>query len=202
MRAFRATPDGYEAVLEPFERVVLARVVDDVLDLLETTVADGPAPVDDELGTWSVPESATRPQDPALARLLPDASMDDPALAAEFRRLTQGDLRVTKFAGLRLLAGRLAVAPSAAGAERLLVAREEGGRVAAALTDVRLVLADRLGLRTDADAEALHAELDAPRRRTRDDARHALAELYDALSWLQETLLEVLAADLPEVPTA
>ncbi|MBU4337024.1 MAG: DUF2017 domain-containing protein [Actinobacteria bacterium] len=203
MRAFRATPDGYEAALEPFEREVLTRVVGDVLELLESTAPERPAVADDELPSWSVAATATRPLDTALARLLPDASTDDAELAAEFRRLTQDDLRATKSAGLRLLAGLLAAAPSDAGAARLLVARDQGGRVAAAFTDVRLVLADRLDLRTDEDAEALHSELAAPRaRRGRADSRHALAELYEALTWWQESLLEVLAADLPEGPTA
>lgn len=234
MRAFRAAPDGLEAVLEPVERDVLGGVVRDVLELL---LADGnragaagdptgrldpsarSAQLDDQpedelddeavedldedpgLAPFAVPAAALPPADPALARLLPDASRQDAQVAAEFRRLTQDDLRATKVAGLDLLVRTLTVPPPGDRSDRVLVRVEDAGRFAAAITDVRLVLAERLGLRTDADAEALHAELAAPRRRRdRDSHRRALGEVYDALTWWQETLMDVLLAGLPEPP--
>lgn len=237
MRAFRAAPDGLEAVLEPVERDVLGGVVRDVLELLladgnRAGAADDPtAPADTDelparpdelddrpddhlddqpdedpdedsgLAPFAVPAAALPPADPALARLLPDASRQDAQVAAEFRRLTQDDLRATKVAGLDLLVRTLTVPPPGDRSDRVLVRVEDAGRFAAAITDVRLVLAERLGLRTDADAEALHAELAAPRRRRdRDSHRRALGEVYDALTWWQETLMDVLLAGLPEPP--
>lgn len=234
MRAFRAAPDGLEAVLEPVERDVLGGVVRDVLELLladgnRAGAADDPtgrldpsarsAQLDDQpedelddepvedldedpgLAPFAVPAAALPPADPALARLLPDASRQDAQVAAEFRRLTQDDLRATKVAGLDLLVRTLTVPPPGDRSDRVLVRVEDAGRFAAAITDVRLVLAERLGLRTDADAEALHAELAAPRRRRdRDSHRRALGEVYDALTWWQETLMDVLLAGLPELP--
>ena len=72
-----------------------------------------------------------------------------------------------------------------------------------ALTDVRLILGERLGLRTDEDAERLHAELAAALEREAaasdggpsDSAEGAddpvlLQQMayYDFLTWLQESL--------------
>ena len=55
-----------------------------------------------------------------------------------------------------------------------------------ALTDVRLVLAERLGLRTDEDAEALSRQVE------REDAPNSpedlLAAYYDFLTWMSESL--------------
>jgi Domain of unknown function (DUF2017). len=67
--------------------------------------------------------------------------------------------------------------------------RLDDGTLAAwltALTDVRLVLGERLGLRSDADAEELQAALDDA---DDSDPRAWLAAVYDFLTWLQETLV-------------
>ncbi len=63
----------------------------------------------------------------------------------------------------------------------------------AALTDVRLVLADRLGIETDEDAEALHDLEGDPA-----DPGVWLAMVYDFTTWVQESLTEVLLDALPE----
>ncbi len=58
-----------------------------------------------------------------------------------------------------------------------------------ALTDVRLVLGERLALRTDEDASALAdrlGSLDA------DDPQVFLVAIYDFLTWLQESLVHAL----------
>ena len=59
----------------------------------------------------------------------------------------------------------------------------------AALTDVRLVLGERMGLRADDDVDVLEAaaeELDPD-----DPLGYALA-VYGLLSWLQETLASAM----------
>ena len=59
-----------------------------------------------------------------------------------------------------------------------------------ALTDVRLVLGERLGLRTDEDADGARGrgsgELDE------DDPQVFMVAIYDFLTWLQESLVHAL----------
>ena len=80
---------------------------------------------------------------------------------------------------------------------------DEALATAAALTDVRLVLASRLGLVTDDDADRLHHEIDLASHALESDDEHALpvdhervwlGMLYQALTWLQESLVEFMAA--------
>ncbi len=162
MRGFVPIGRHYVADLDEVERVILARVVADTADLLGTHLADGAhqdAAPDaltgpDALGgpdalTW--PDAhAEEPADPALARLLPSASQDR-EVAHEFRRLTESDLRRRKVANLRLVWTGLR-----GPAGPLVVPHEAAPAWAAALTDVRLVLASRLGIETDDDAERLY----------------------------------------------
>jgi len=183
---------AFAAQMSTTERSVLVQVVTDVREMLTLDQPDTPAGVP----AWLAPGDVAAPDDPAVARLLPDASRDDPALAAEFRRLTQDDLRATKAAGLRTLAQRLVTTPPGFDPGDLVVPADEAPRAAAALTDVRLVLAERLGLRTDDDADALHAELSSPT--PTDLARRGLGDLYEALTWLQETLVVAMTRALPD----
>jgi hypothetical protein len=78
---------------------------------------------------------------------------------------------------------------------------DDGLSTAAALTDVRLVLADRLGLRTDEDADLLRGELELaqgllmdglPEGLGVDQERLWLATVYQALTWLQDSLVACL----------
>ncbi|MFP3467744.1 DUF2017 family protein, partial [Leifsonia sp. SIMBA_070] len=90
--------------------------------------------------------TASVPADSALHRLLPNGVQGDDAEALEFRRLTERSLRESKTGALRAAALLLESKP-------LLLNAEQAQYFARALNDVRLVLADRLGLETDEDAE-------------------------------------------------
>jgi len=190
MKGFARKRGRYVAHLDRTERTILSRVVADTALLLGTRLdIELPAAEPDSLASldWSADEIA-EPTDPALARLLPAASEDD-GIAGEFRRLTESDLRAAKVDRLRMVWGAL-LAPG----ERLEVAPEMAMDWAAALTDVRLVIAERLDIQTDDDAEAVY---EAATRRRRpgdevDEVRSALASLYMALTWLQESLLTVM----------
>lgn len=132
-----------------------------------------------------IPEA---PTDPAVARLLPDGHHDDPLAAAEFRRLTSNSVRDRKLANLH--AARAALE---SGDEGLV---ELDGPAASALliglNDVRLVLGERLGLRTDKDADELEDHLGDL---SSDDPRLGLTLAYEFLTWLQETLATSLLPD-------
>jgi hypothetical protein len=190
VKGFARKRGMYVAHLDRTERTILSRVVADTALLLGTRLdVELPAGAESPLASldWST-DGVAEPTDPALARLLPSASEDD-GVAAEFRRLTDNDLRAAKVDRLRMVWGAL-LAPG----ERLEVAPERAMDWAAALTDVRLVIAERLDIQTDDDAEAVY-EAASRRRRPGEDVdemRAALSSLYMALTWLQESLLSVM----------
>jgi hypothetical protein len=109
-------------------------------------------------------------------------------VSAEFRRLTEDDLRARKLARLALLWSALS---DPEGGDVLSVPVDRGPELAATLTDVRLVVAERLGVATDDDAERLYAEAELPGA---DAGRHYLVSVYAALTWLQESLVTLMLA--------
>ncbi len=128
-------------------------------------------------------------RDPALDRLLPDAHRDDPLLAAEFRRLVGPGLRETKAA---TLAAAIEAMETAEG-ERLELDDEQARVFAIALTDVRLVVGERLGLRDDDDAQRLEFQAALGQM---DEERAWLLAVYDFLTWLQESLTTAMLRGL------
>lgn len=202
MHAFRRSRQGFTSRLTAQERTIIGNVVADVATLLGYPVGD-PVPGADGMPVvdWTGPQTepdpssgaehpegrSTEPQDPALARLLPPASEDE-EIADELRRLNEATLRSAKAARLH----RVWEALSAPG-EKVFVPAASAMDWAGALTDVRLVLAVRLGLEDEEDAAALYQVA----RSSTDQLASAMASLYLALSWLQETLLEAMLRDLP-----
>ena len=200
MYAFQAVPGGYAAELEPAERTIISRVVADTSELLGVPIGDPAAtdqpPADDDAAlaalAWQ-PADSSPPRDPALARLLPPASEDE-ELAAELRTLTEGSLRATKAEQLAVVHRGL-TAPS-----RFVIVREGTERSwLAALTDVRLVLATRLGIESDEDAERIYARAGGEEPQSEEDElESALTSLYAALTWWQESLLEAMSQPAAE----
>lgn len=216
MRAwvFEQSSAGWVATMGTEERAALLDVVDDVVELLsggaesaDAAGAGDAGPVDagadhavdaGALPTLRIGDGpVAAPSDPALRRLLPDGSRSEPDVAAEYRRLTEGDLRATKVGNL----ARLRVA-LAAEDEAVVVAPADGPAVAAALTDLRLVVSARLGIRTEADAEAMYrlALEGTPLDMADDDAvaRRFLAIVAALLGALLESLVELMLDGLPE----
>ncbi|MFV0427395.1 MAG: DUF2017 domain-containing protein [Beutenbergiaceae bacterium] len=179
MKAFRLKRGSYVAEIDRTERTVLLRVVADTAWLLGTRLDVQPEP-DDRLArlSWSA-DTVAEPTDPALARLLPNAS-DDEEIAGEFRRLTESDLRTIKVERLRMMWTALQLP-----GERLEVAAHHAMDWAAALNDVRLVLAERLEIVTEEDAEGIYQAAQSGG----DDVDAALASLYLFLTWLHESLM-------------
>ncbi len=197
MRAFRRRRGVYVADLEGDEATILARVVSDTSLLLGVPLRPGEeaAEAGDPLAqlSWST-EGVDSPTDPALARLLPDASRTDDELSQEFRRLTESELRATKVARLRMVWDALR---SSTGQVR--VPADQALDFAAALTDVRLVIAERLGIRTEADAEEITDRVARGATDADEDEVHlALGMVYSALSWLQESLMQVMLPTMEE----
>ncbi len=190
-RGFRRTRRGIRGRLDEHERSLLAHLLVEVHELLD----DGGGPGDDDplAQLVGIGTAVDAPSDPALARLLPDAHRDDAEAAADFRRYTEAGLRERKRAGLERARRTL-------GREGPLLLDEDEARAwVVALTDVRLVLASRMGLEVDEDHERLEA-LAAAEAAEEDEQPGGVAFLlavYDFLTWLQETLVEALMEPLP-----
>jgi uncharacterized protein DUF2017 len=191
-KGFRKTRRGVSAKLDDGERTLLAHLFVEVWELLGSESEGGPGDVgggaadaDPLEAMVGIGTATDAPEDPALARLLPSAHRDDGDVAAEFRRYTEQGLRERKRAGLETARRTL-------GRDGALdLDRDEARAWIVALTDVRLVLGERLELRTDEDAEELAAALS---EFDEDDPRGYLMAIYDFLTWLQESLVHALAA--------
>jgi hypothetical protein len=173
------------------DRGVVAGLLEAVADLLEPGPAEAGAPgtaARDEqslLAQLEADLAVAPPTDPAVARLLPDGSRDDPELAQSYRRLTEQDLRERKRDSLGLAAAAMRRrAP-------VVLDDSEAQALLKGLTDVRLVLAERLGIATDEDAEFLHAALAAGAAQGQQEWAKA-AGLYEVVTYLQEELVHTL----------
>jgi hypothetical protein len=192
-RAFKRKGAGYVARLDDLEREVVVGLLEQTHELLAPAVREPTGdPFEDLVSRLGLPrmqdladDSAPVPRDPALDRLLPSAHREDPALAAEFRRLTEYGLRERKAANLATAISALQDPDG----DKVRLDREQAQAMVVALTDARLLLGERLGLRTDDDADALQDRLEAA---SQDDPQLYLAGYYDFLTWLQESLIQAL----------
>ncbi len=113
--------------------------------------------------------------DPALERLFPVAYRDDPDAAAEFRQYTRSGLVDSKTAKAGAVAAAL-LGGSGDDGGTIELTDDEAERWLPVLTDLRLIVAERLGIRADDD-------------RVPDDA---LGEVYDWLGQLQAYLVDAI----------
>jgi hypothetical protein len=128
------------------------------------------------------------PRDPALLRLLPDAYRDDDEATAEFRRLTEADLRATKHGRLgRLVADLQAPDAQHRGGARLDLELDEAAAWLEALNDIRLTLGTQIGVTEDMDEERATLPVDSP--------RYAEIATYDWFSWLQDAMVRAVAGE-------
>ncbi|WP_285117370.1 DUF2017 domain-containing protein [Leifsonia sp. fls2-241-R2A-40a] len=114
--------------------------------------------------------------DPALGRLLPDAYPDDPEASAEFRRFTAAGLADRKELNARALIDSLSQ-PST-GSVKVVLDQAQATAWLRTITDLRLVLAARLGIREDGDEGDVHDDESAMQR-----------AVYDWLAGVQELLV-------------
>ena len=178
MAGFRATSDGVTARFAKPEAAIIRDLVGQVVELV---VADIPTPEADELAAMvGISDSAEMPDDPVLARLLPDGYRDDPDAANEFRRFTETGLRSAKVESAQML---LQTLPSGGG--RVKLSQEQAEAWLRSLNDVRLALGVRLGVTDDFDGLSEDVRPDDP--------RHAYVQVYQWLALLQESLVSALS---------
>ena len=118
--------------------------------------------------------------EPTLYRLFPPAHADDDEVNADYARLV----------GEGLLEGKLlALSDLERTAHATTLSEEELGGWLGALESLRLVLGTQLDLTEESYGTVDADDPDAPR-----------LALYHWLSWLQEEVVEALAASLPDPP--
>jgi hypothetical protein len=211
-RGFKRSHGQYVARLDAVERGLVVGLMEQVLELVEPDDPDQGAGDDsstegggDEFdqivaglggigmgvslsAADQVPElsgGAPEPRDPALDRIFPTANRQDEQVAAEFRRLTEDGLRARKAGNLRTAIAALASLED----HKVSLEQPQALALLIALTDVRLVLGERLGLKHDEDFDLLEEQVSG--LEDDDPAVYALA-VYDFLTWLQETLAHAL----------
>jgi hypothetical protein len=178
MSGFRASSGGVTARFARPEAAIIRDLVGQVVELV---VADMPAPDTDELAAMvGLSDSAEVPDDPVLARLLPDGYRDDPEAAQDFRRFTESGLRSAKVESAQTLLQTLP-----AGGGRVRLSPEQAEAWLRSLNDVRLALGVRLGVTDDFDG--LSEDVEA------DDPRFAYVQVYQWLAFLQESLVAALS---------
>ena len=157
------------------ERAVIGDLIDQMLMMLAEPEAEDP--VDPLAELVGIDPTAERPDDPALARLFPDA-YEDPEAADEFRRFTQRDLRTTKLGHLETALDTLD-RPNPT-----QLSEEECMAWLGALNDLRLTLGTRLDIGEQDPQEYLQLPEDDPRRGS--------YLVYDWLTYHQDRLIRAL----------
>jgi hypothetical protein len=178
-KAFKYGLKGITGFLEPAERELLRSLIDDVISMLQPEERTNQDPLAALIG---LDMDAREPTDRAVKRLLPNVMKDDDGASLEFRQLTERSLRETKIGALRAAALDLdkdEIVLTAAGARHWSMA----------LNDVRLVLAERLDIRDEEDAEHVHLMQDWSQA---EDVESYLALVYNFTTWLQESLVQAM----------
>jgi len=189
----RARSGAITLTLEPVEAAVLANLIEQIITLLKDgddrehspmESADDPlaAALDTGFGFGLDDRPVRPPEDEVLARLLPEGYRDDPEAAAEFRRFTERDLRSRK------IAAASAVLATLGSGGKITLDADRAQAWLLLLNDLRLAIGTRLSITED--YESVAASL-AP-----DDPQLPMYELYEWLTWLQDSLVRALAGDL------
>jgi hypothetical protein len=188
----RRGKDRIRVQLPPYAAGLLANLAAQLIELLSDGEPSGDTvdPLEELVGLDGPREV---PEDPALRRLLPDGVRDDEEAAAEFRRFTERSLRQAKV--VDATAVLVAVKEAAQGLSEGSGEGSEDGEDLEfelgpdevrswmrCLTDMRLTLAERLGVEADDDErwEGLPA----------DDPQVAVHDIYQWLGYLLESLLD------------
>jgi len=190
MEPFRSVRGGGVRVwLAAAEAGLLRNLVGQIMALVdEGTLDDGrdstADPRDDTLAALEAmlhePGSPVPPEDPVLARLLPDGYRDDPEAAGEFRKYTEPSLRSAKHQAAQAMLDSL---PASGG--RIQLTQDQALSWLKALNDVRLALGVRLGVTEEFEEQW--------GRLKPDDPQWSAFEVYAWLGAVQESLVQALA---------
>jgi hypothetical protein len=194
----RVRKGGARASFPPLEANLLRNLSRQLIELLRDDGRREQGPDDSLESLFDFDEPVEAPQDPVLARLLPDA-YDDEERSAEFRKFTEHGLRDAKVVQATTVIDSLerggldedeiTVSPDLPDARLDDAADVEVDLDADAvqawlrcLTDLRLALAERLEI-TEEDMSGFE-QLDE------DDPKAGMYAVYSWLGYLQETLVD------------
>jgi hypothetical protein len=180
---FKSEMDGHEAA-------VLRSLVESVTGLLDERASSAPQ---DELAalTGLRTGNSETPDNPVLARLLPDFQRTDPDKVAPdsddlddaganvngaLRSLHEPEIIDAKRESARML---LASLPEAGG--KVVLTQEQADAWLSSLNDVRLALGTNLGI-----------DADTPESLEPDDPRAPHLDVYHWLTWMQDSLVQAL----------
>ncbi len=183
---------GTTAVFSSPEAHLLANLAGQVVELLRDRNGAAESDADPLAVQLGMGGSAVPPEDPVLARLLPDAYRSSEEDSGEFRRLTERSLTSTKVHHAEtvigsLIDGGLTFGAAADDEDADIEVELDADAVQSwlkSLTDIRLSLAVRLGIENEEDAMLVGESAD--------EAVVAMSEIYDWLGYVQETLIAAL----------
>jgi hypothetical protein len=190
MKMFRSTRDGGASVwLSAGEASLLRTLIVPVMELLTDPSRPAAVPqaepadaLDDLESLFAEIETPNpeRPDDPVLARLLPDAYRDDEAKSGEFRKFTESSLREAKKYFAQTV---LETLPAKGG--RVKLTGDQARDWLRALNDIRLMFGVRLEVTEDFEDQLTGLD---PK-----DPRVAAFEVYAWLGAVQESLVRAIA---------
>ncbi|WP_169251760.1 DUF2017 family protein [Brevibacterium sp. 'Marine'] len=182
MAAIDARGDDVVLTLQDNERSLMLTVFTDLAALLaEDGDSDDDRPDSENWEARLGLVDRPRPEDPALLRLLPDVDPDDDERSAEFRRLTEFDLKQAKAHNVRIVLLGLSKGND------ISLTRDEVLAWMKGLNDLRLVLAVRLEIDTEEAQEEKYAH-----REDLSESEDLTLTLYDFLTWIQDRLTTAL----------
>ncbi len=188
-----ADADRVTATFTAFEGDLLRNLATQLIELLHSEAAAPKDPTDplEALLDFSGPTS--EPEDPVLRRLFPNAHLNDPEAAGEFRRFTESALRDAKSANAALVIDTLEDAglPDEPDDPFDMIHIDveldpaRGLTWLKTFTDIRLSIATRL--------EMEEGDEDYWRSLAQDDPRGPAHDIYEWVGWLQETLVVAMS---------
>lgn len=182
---FRRTLTGrVTGRLDTVERGLLRTLIEQLIGMVEPPASPDADPLAVELGLEDLDSGTDHiglldERDPVLDRLFPPG-YEDAAEALEFRRFTELGLRQQK------VAAGLTVLGTLDDGDKITLNEAQSVAWLTTLNDVRLALSVRLGIEGEAD----HARLQAL---PEDDEQFGLYQVYDFLTYLQETLVRAVS---------
>lgn len=185
----KVSEDAYSSQLEHEECDVLLQLVGHLVEILEAgqavplTVESEVDSIFNDIGMEFGTEPNDKvpdPIDPISARLFPPGYSGDEESARDFRRFTEPDLRRQKIENATMFSSAISAAKESTSCQ-VTVEADEATKWLRGLNDLRITIAVQLGIGDPDEVQ-----------KARQPQMTELRNLYDFLTWWQDSLLRVL----------